>query len=305
MQKTKLVIFLALSLLFFQAGRVSAAVLFINSPNQAGVQKFAQGDEFIANVFLNTGKDSIDAVGAGISYPATLLELKEIRSGNSIINYWLDQPKAIRPGMVNFSGIITGGYTGTTGPLVSLVFLTKAVGSGSISFDDTTKVLLNDGKGTQAKLTDSPMQFSISKSGAAIQSAVKPLNDAQAPDDFAPAVIQNPAMFDGKYFVVFSAQDAGSGIDYYQVYETKYKTANLTNVKWVTAQSPYVLQDQGLNSYIYVRAVDKAGNGRIESVAPRYLVKWYQAWWLYFIVIVIILAAAGYLFKMFVWKKKK
>jgi len=70
-------------------------------------------------------------------------------------------------------------------------------------------------------------------------------------------------------------------------YETKSETKNLTNVKWNIAESPYVLQDQGLHSFIYVKAVDRAGNGRIEVVRSRYPMKWYETWWFWFIIIIV------------------
>jgi subtilase family serine protease len=37
---------------------------------------------------------------------------------------------------------------------------------------------------------------------------------------------------------------------------------------WVTAQSPYVLDDQSLNSTIRVKAIDKAGNEFIATLVP-------------------------------------
>ena len=301
--KILLIFSLVASCLLF-ADKVLAAELFIGVPNQTRIQTFSQGDEFQANVFLNTMGDSINTVQAKIFFADNLLELKEIRDGNSIVNFWIAQPKATQAGVVNFSGIITGGYTGTTGPLLSLVFSAKSIGSGAITFDNVANVLLNDGKGTQASLKTSPFKFSISKAGSAVQSTVEPIKDVEPPEDFTSEVVQNSTMFDGKYFLVFAAQDKGSGIDYYEVYETKNETKNLTNVKWNTAESPYVLQDQSLQSFIYVKATDKAGNKKIETVQPRYSAKWYKIWWIWFIIIIAGIII-GYFIKKFLWKRKK
>jgi hypothetical protein len=298
-----LVGFFVLSFLFFQTDKVSAAELFIGSPNQTKVHAFAQGDEFLASVFLNTSGEAIDAIQADISFPSSL-DLKEIRTGNSIINFWVAQPKLIQPGMVSLSGIITGGYTGTTGPIASLVFFAKAPGTGSIIFDNTSKVLLDDGKGTQAALKTSSYKFSVSKTvGAPVQSTVQPVEDVVPPEGFTPQVVQNSTMFGGMYFLVFATQDQGSGIDHYEVYETKNQTKNLTNVKWKIAESPYILQDQSLHSFIYIKAVDLSGNGRIESVGPRYHTEWYKIWWIWFIVIILIIVII-YLIQKFILKGK-
>ena len=37
---------------------------------------------------------------------------------------------------------------------------------------------------------------------------------------------------------------------------------------WITTRSPHVLQDQTLNSTIFVKAVDKAGNEYIAKLVP-------------------------------------
>jgi len=56
-------------------------------------------------------------------------------------------------------------------------------------------------------------------------------------------------------------------------------------------ESPYLLKDQKLKSFIYVKAVDKAGNERIATLAPRYPLKWYEKWenWIIIIIVTFIL----------------
>jgi len=277
--KLKLII-LFFVLFFLFSFRANAAELFCEVNNDMGVQRFAQGDEFMADIFLNTKGDLVNAVGGNISFPASL-ELKEVRDGNSIVKFWATEPKIGKAKMINYSGIIPGGYNGA-GLLFSLVFTAKTAGSGSVGFDNN-EVLLNDGKGTEASLKVLPMQFVVSAQKIiSVNSAKKPIvnskitlaKDTQPPADFTPAVVQNSQMFNSKYFLVFATQDNGGGIDHYEVSE---------NGKWVTAVSPYVLQDQSLRSYIYVKAVDKSGNQKTETVAPRYPVKWYEKWWLWFV----------------------
>lgn len=297
------------TLLFLFSFSVSAAELFIGPSNQPKAQAFASGDEVQANVSLNAEGEPVDAVQADIIFPDKLLELKEIRNGNSIVNFWITQPKASEPGAISFSGIIPGGYAGTKGHLFSLVFLAKSAGLGAVSFDKNANVLLDDGKGTQASLKISSLQFSVSKSESAVRAAVEPLKDYDPPEDFTPEIVQNPEIFNGKYFLVFAAQDKKSGINHYEIYETKTKTENLTAIKWNAADSTYVLQDQNLQSFIYVKAIDGSGNGRIETIQPRNFIKKYEvsAFWFIIILIAFIIISfiiVAYLLKRFLWKRK-
>ena len=96
--------------------------------------------------------------------------------------------------------------------------------------------------------------------------------------------------WNGKWFLVFNAQDKDSGIDNYKILENrKWK---IENGNWEIAESPYLLKDQELKSRIYVKAVDKSGNERIAEVLPQNPPKWYEN---YLIFIIIILGAViGY-----------
>ena len=51
------------------------------------------------------------------------------------------------------------------------------------------------------------------------------------------------------------------------------------NPAWVTATSPYLLQDQALSSDIYIRAVNNAGNAIVVKVPARHPPSpWHGAW---------------------------
>ena len=84
--------------------------------------------------------------------------------------------------------------------------------------------------------------------------------------------------------MVFAAQDKGLGIDYYEIAEKRGSniTQNYAELLWQKEESPYLLEDQKLKSYIYVRAVDKAGNARIVYLPPQ--APWYKKWPVYILV---------------------
>jgi len=262
--------------------KVIAAELFFEARNQ----EFTQGEEFLVNVFLNTEGESINAVEGKIVFP-DIVELKEIRDGNSIINFWIERPKVEQAGIIGFSGIIPGGYQETKGFVFSVVFRAKASGSGTIEIREA-KVLLNDGKGTPANLSISNFQFSISKEVLTTQPPVPEIKDLEPPENFKPEIASDPTIFEGKWFLVFATQDKGSGIDHYEISETKRKTIRETDAKWTEVESPYLLKDQKLRSYIYVKAIDKAGNERVIMLSPRYPLKWYEKWEIWVIIIVAI-----------------
>ena len=256
------------------------------------------GERFTTNLFLDA-EESINALEGQIVFPVDLLEPKEIRDGNSIVNFWIERPK-IESDKIRFSGITPGGYLGKKGLIFSVIFQSIQEGSGSIEIQDI-KALLNDGKGTKANTTISNLQLVISKQVPASQPAVVEKKDTDIPEVFEPIVTSDPAVFDGKYFLVFATQDKGSGIDHYEIKESRQKFLKIFK-KWVIAESPYVLKDRKLRSYVYIKAVDKAGNERITVVEPRYPMRWYEAWW---ILGIIILSAIiiGYILRRVLWTR--
>lgn len=269
-------------------------------------QEIRSGDQFEAGFFLNTDNEDINAVEGKIVFPADLLELKEIRDGNSIINFWIERPSVSRQtdakqeretnANIVFSGIIPGGYLGKKGLIFSVVFQSIQEGQGSIEIRDI-KALLNDGKGTAANVTISNLQFVISGQAPASQPAAVERKDADMPEVFEPIVTSDPAVLGGKYFLVFATQDKGSGIDHYEIQENRKQ--KIENRMWIEAESPYVLKDQNLKSYIYVKAVDKAENERVAVVEPRYPLKWYEQPLIW--VIIILGIAIGYI----LWRRLK
>jgi len=96
--------------------------------------------------------------------------------------------------------------------------------------------------------------------------------DAIAPKEFTPRVVQS----DGTYSLFFAATDMHSGIDHYEIAEVSPRrffrvgdNKEIGEVKnWLVEESPFVLQDQLLRSYVFVKAVDRAGNTRVVEIVP-------------------------------------
>ena len=280
-------IFIFLLILWYMPVFVFAAELFFESNNQS----LAPSEEFLVSVFLNTVEESVNAIEGKILFPIDLLEMKEIRDGNSIVNFWIQKPIE-KQGEITFSGITPSGFSGQREFLFSVVFSTKKSGNGSINFDEI-KVLLNDGKGTPTKIGIFNFQFSISKQASTSQTPISEIEDIEIPEDFRPIIASDPSIFNGKYFLVFATQDKSSSIDHYEVREGKWGW-------FIIAESPYLLKYQSLNKKIFVKAIDKAGNERLVMLEPRNHTPWYQQYLLFGIILIII--AFGFLLKK-IWPR--
>jgi len=268
---------------------VNAAKLNFVSPTQ----EFAVGQQFQVDLVLNTENEEINAVEGKVIFPGELLELKEIRDGNSIVNFWIERPKIEQDGTICFSGIIPGGYNDGQGLILSITFLAKKEGNGAIKFGEV-KALRNDGQGTEVPLTISNFQFSISKEVLTTQPPVPEIKDLEPPENFKPEIASDPTIFEGKWFLVFAAQDKGSGIDHYEVCEGKRKC--------LTAESPYLLQNQSLDKEIIVKAIDKSGNERSVTIPARFARAWYKD---YAALTILIIVAFMYLIWKILWKKRR
>jgi hypothetical protein len=92
------------------------------------------------------------------------------------------------------------------------------------------------------------------------------LPDTDGPVPFTPNVVMDPAIAGGAPAVVFATQDSGSGVVRY--YVSEQSTPDPRRAEWREAQSPYILTDPTFSSWILVKAVDGAGNERIETLPP-------------------------------------
>lgn len=258
-------------------------------------QEVKTGEQFTATIFLNT-EESINALEGQIAFPADLLEFVEIQSGNSIVSFWIDKPK-VEVDKIFFSGIIPGGFTGENGLILSLLFQAKKPSDGSIAIRGI-KVLKNDGAGTPAEITTSDFQFSIVEGASAV--VPKKEKDRESPETFRPEIARDESLFDGKWFLVFATQDKASGVDHYEVKESRQRIFTLFQ-KWFRAESSHVLRDQELRSYVFVKAVDKAGNARVAKLMPQNPLLWYENYenWL----IIILGFAIVYAIKKFLWRR--
>ena len=306
MKFKKLKIIINVLVLFFAWFGVARGTEIFFDPSS---QEIKPGDYFQIDLLLDAQSEEINAIEGKIIIPENLIEVQEILDGDSIINLWIEKPTfVLKEKSIVFGGVIPGGFKGVLSPfhqgyeagkIFSVIFKTKNetenLTEGQIKLKDV-KILKNDGLGTEARLLITNFQFKINKEAPTIEGFL-PIKDPDKPELFEPIISE----IDNKWFLVFITQDKGSGIDYYAVYESlrKKEITQISAKDWVKAESPYLLKDQKLGSYIYVKSVDKAGNERVVALLPKNPTTDYKNY--IFLVIIILTITIVYIIK----EKKK
>ena len=216
----------------------------------------SSGDEVLVDIFFSSS-ESVNAVEGKLVFPQDLLQMVNIYDGNSTINFWLTSPQINELGVVIFSGITPGGFSGTKNKIFSVAFKAKDEGKALLFLKDT-QAFYNDGLGTMVNDVESRNVEILIQQGGSMPSKYL-FKDIEPPEDFNVVISSNQTIFNGKYFLVFSTQDKGLGIDRYEVREG--------SMGWFkVAESPYLLKHQQLDKKIYIKAIDKNGNERVVTV---------------------------------------
>ena len=274
--------------LVFAAETVGAATLYLN-PNQTDIYP---GDTVSLAVRLDTDDgECVNVIDGVVNYEPEILPV-DISRGDSIVPIWVEDPQIDTANQrITFAGGIPNGYCGRidgdprlTNVVLEILFQapTFSVGIGerdgvaNIEFGEETKVLLNDGLGTPATLRTLNASMSVDKRPRnepvdEWQGRVSDDNDTPRP--FSITLTSDKSIYNGQYFITFNTTDKQSGLDHYEVMEEPIDDFYLflwggIEAPWKKARSPYLLEDQTLNSTIRVKAVDKAGNEYIAVYVP-------------------------------------
>ena len=229
------------------------------------------GDEFVVEAFLDTAQDNINALEGAVNFNGGL-KLKEVRYSGSVVSIWLTRPDERVPGLVDFAGIMPGGYQASPekagrGNLFTLVFKAIEKGNAAITLKPESKSYLNDGEGTAAAILASTAQFTIGDTEGESKSSGVAV-DATKPEEFAPYIVSaEPYGLQGKV-LIFGTSDKDSGVTKYEVAKSYFGFTPEGMMVWEESTSPYLLKNDDESEYLYVRATDQAGNSRIEFAAP-------------------------------------
>jgi hypothetical protein len=159
-------------------------------------------------------------------------------------------------------GIIPGGWSGK-GVLFHL-HLKGDVSKLTINKKET-QTLINDGMGTV-----DPVH--ISQSVPLVpEFALSPKNtlDVTPPTSFVPQVGVIATEGGNTHAVMWNARDDQTGIATYQIAFAQAAVSEKDAIlQWFTTTSPVLIADSKLGEYIYVKALDQAGNSRVAVIAP-------------------------------------
>jgi hypothetical protein len=275
---------------------LSYIVLFLGAPffsyaAQLSVESsptMARMGEFVeVSLLLDPQDEVINAIEGSVSF-SSHFKIEAIKSGDSIIPYWVVEPYDSGD-TVFFAGIVPGGYSGDVSPkwkgyhpgkVLTLVLNAVEEGDGWVQVGRETRVLLHDGKGTDADVLVKDTDILVQGNNAV--PVEYEWRDDISPEPFTPLFYREERFFFAdKRYIVFVTQDKDSGIDYYEITVGK---------ETFIAQSPYYLKDSSYEGEVLITAYDKAGNTHVESVFVTSDIPWYNTIIIRTIVLLLVLA---------------
>ncbi|MBX4206367.1 hypothetical protein KW784_01085 [Candidatus Parcubacteria bacterium] len=206
-----------------------------------------------AALMVKAGRESVNALEATLTLPPGM-GVDQLYDGNSALLIWVKRPaydEASRT--ISFSGIAPGGFSGEK-MILSFSGSFEAEDLSSISFSGVA-AFKNDGSGGSAPVTFSVVPFEVAR-------------DELPPVPFVLTISSSPAIFEGRRFVSFAAQDKGTGIERYEYATTWLLPPGERD--WKPGDSPIPLSRSMLFQNISVRALDRAGNAAEASTAGPY-----------------------------------
>jgi hypothetical protein len=143
---TALLLLLGAGVPLTSAADIKPATLYVGPSTGT----FTVGSTFTLTFYVNTGNQFINVVDASILFPPDKLQVVSPSTGASFINVWAIQPSySNTEGTISFRGAVPSPGVNTSAGLISTVtFRVKSVGTATIRFGNGSKVLLNDGLGT-------------------------------------------------------------------------------------------------------------------------------------------------------------
>lgn len=233
----------------------------------SNLQNIPQGGEGVVVFSVDTLGEKINAVSGEIVVPGGV-EIQKIITGGSVIVLWLEKP-TLSGNKIVFSGMTPGGFQGDK-ELFSLVVMPTTLYPVPFTLS-ALEAYRNDEEGTAVRTT--AKTFVLRPSYGDGTEVV--FDDVLPPEDFVPVIATDPALFEGKPFVSFVAQDKGVGIARYE-WASSYLFSP-DGDDWRPAESPLLLSRSLLWQKIHIRAIDELGNTTTVSIGAKrhYALIWF------------------------------
>lgn len=225
--------------------------------------------QFVAALNI-TAEESVNTLSVAIPIPEAFTIL-DVSTGNSVVPIFIEKPTYDeQTRMLTFSGIVPGGFQGKGGRVVTIFMRAnpeKMAEVKEVTFQVSargTKVYLNLPEPREDSLILPRQTLPVVQGKENIKIDIP---DYETPESFVPELANDPLLGEGHPVVVFTTTDKQSGVAYYEVAESLHKE-DFDNLRWERAESPHALRNTRADGYVYVKAVDRKGNYRIETVEP-------------------------------------
>jgi len=143
---------------------------------------FTEGSTFEVPIIINTKGSSINYVELKINYDQDKLAMISSSNGVSIIGLWVEPPKYDNTrGTASYVGVIPNGLRTSSGFVGTMTFKALRTGRAIVNVSANSKVLLNDGLGTETVLDFRRSEYTIvpkAPEGVRIFSETHPFQDS-------------------------------------------------------------------------------------------------------------------------------
>ena len=145
--KIKIIVFIGFLFFLFATEREKTLAATLSLTPSSG--SFEIGSTFDVSIILNTEGKNINAVKASLLFPPNDLQVVSPSVGRSIASVWAVSPTYDNnAGTINLECGFPNGINATSGLITTITFRVKGNGSVILRFKDDSKVLLDNGKGT-------------------------------------------------------------------------------------------------------------------------------------------------------------
>ncbi len=234
------------------------------------------GDTMTIGVWLSTDGAYVNAIEGSISIPNTFSFIG-VRQQGSVVPLWVEKPQ-FADGTIRFAALIPNGYQGNpevSGPEGNLFTIeVRAVGEGEARFTFISpQAYADDGEGTAVPMRAESLTLRLlESSGAPRTSGV--VTDIEPPLAFDLISVDGAAFNHSGRVLVFATQDKASGVLRYEVARSYLLYMPKSWLQWDEAENPYFLRGGDAHKFIFVRAIDAAGNTTMAWTYPTAYVSW-------------------------------
>lgn len=237
-----------------------------------------EGRTFTVNIYVKNNAQAINAVSGALTFPTELLSVVSLSKEGSIVKLWAEEPSYSNAnGTIKFEGVILNpGYSGSSGKVLAVTFLSKKPGTASVLFG-SGQVLANDGEATNvARNLDGGEYALIKRSTVEIEKPATPVSDTG--NSTKPIIVSSTHPNENAWYssrnVAFSWNVPSTVTAVRTLYDTTESSVPTKVYTPPVGEKTFVADEDGAQ-YMHVQFKDKSGWGpvthfrfQIDSVTP-------------------------------------